>query len=293
MPKTRRGGQKYHLRKVIAQLYAPPSNNNYLGVDYSSDFNIESVQVNHRINLARYTLIPVNVTPATIHPSTIPENDPRYKVYAATAILDQDRGKVRCKPFMKSATTRYIVRYFRKPSITAGLSKSRTIQYNKDFLHPRCEGLPASTRELSNSSCEGIRPKIDFRRVTNYLLMYPPVLNRRQIYCPIEVPYSAWLTTALCATAIFYSCVNNGRKICHVCYDDILDSQERRSYELTVHHYFHIGHEERFEICSACHAAIPLTRSHLECHTCRVLRDDFAEYLRESRDDPYNSLQFY
>jgi len=25
MPKTRRGGQKYHLQKVIAQLYAPPS----------------------------------------------------------------------------------------------------------------------------------------------------------------------------------------------------------------------------------------------------------------------------
>jgi len=29
MPKTRRGGQKYHLRKIIAQLHAPPSKNHF------------------------------------------------------------------------------------------------------------------------------------------------------------------------------------------------------------------------------------------------------------------------
>jgi len=94
MPKTRRGGRKYHLRKVIAQLYAPPSKNNYLGVEYNSDFDIEDVQANYQTNPTRYTLIPIEVTPVAIHPSTIPESDPRYKAYTETAILDQERNKL-------------------------------------------------------------------------------------------------------------------------------------------------------------------------------------------------------
>jgi len=119
--------------------------------------------------------------------------------------------------------------------------------------------------------------------------MCPPVLNRRRIYCFYGLPYSAWLNTALCATAIYYSSVNNSNKVCHVCYADVLDYQEQRSYELIARHYLHIGYEERFEICSACDAVIPFTRPHSECYTCRTLRDDFGDYLQGSEDDPYNS----
>jgi len=119
--------------------------------------------------------------------------------------------------------------------------------------------------------------------------MCPPILNRRRIYCPQEISYFAWLDTALCATSVFYSSTTGSHKLCHVCYDEALSPQERRGYELLVHHYLHIGTVENFEICAACNSIIAFTRPYLECAICRVLRDDFAEYLRESRDDPYNS----
>jgi len=94
MPKTRRGGQKYHLRKVIAQLYAPPPKNHLLGVDYNSDYETETPRVLHQVDFPRYELIPIEVTTTAIHSSTIPESDPRYKVYTATDIQDQDQQVV-------------------------------------------------------------------------------------------------------------------------------------------------------------------------------------------------------
>jgi len=94
MPKTRRGGRKYHLRKIIAQLYAPPSRNHLLGVDYNCDCETESSRVLHQVDFPRYELTPIEVTTTAIHPSIIPESDPRYKVYTATATQDQDQQVV-------------------------------------------------------------------------------------------------------------------------------------------------------------------------------------------------------
>jgi len=119
--------------------------------------------------------------------------------------------------------------------------------------------------------------------------MCPPTLNRRRIYCPREISYLAWLDTALCATSVFYSSVTGRHKLRHVCYHEALSPQERRSYELLVHHYLHIGTAENFEICDACNSVIAFARPYLDCATCRALHNDFAEYFRESGDDPYNS----
>jgi len=83
MPKSRRDGRKYHLRKITPQLYAPPPSDNLLGVDYYSDSDCgtadQNLQVTHSIN--RYVLEPIEVTIATVHPSAIPMDDPRYIAY--------------------------------------------------------------------------------------------------------------------------------------------------------------------------------------------------------------------
>jgi len=119
--------------------------------------------------------------------------------------------------------------------------------------------------------------------------MCPPARNFRCPYCRTGVPYSAWLDTTLCVTAVFYLHTNNQIEICDLCYEHIRDSQERRSYELIARHYFHIGYEEHFEICSLCNVIIPLSRPYFECYTFRLLRDDFADYLQRTGDDPYDS----
>jgi len=77
---------------VIVQLYAPPLINNYLGVEYLSDLDIESTPVTHHIDFPHYSLISVDVEPATFHPLAIPESDPRYKVYTSRK-AEQDQQK--------------------------------------------------------------------------------------------------------------------------------------------------------------------------------------------------------
>jgi len=83
MPKSRHGGRKYHLRKIAAQLYAPPSDNNLLGVDYYSDSDCDTADQNLRVTHPsnHYMLEPIEVTIATIHPSAIPADDPRHIAY--------------------------------------------------------------------------------------------------------------------------------------------------------------------------------------------------------------------
>jgi len=81
MPKTRRGGQKYQLRKIIAQLYALPPNNHLLGVEYISDCETETSRVPHQVDFPYYKLTPIEVPITVIDPVAIPESDPRYKAY--------------------------------------------------------------------------------------------------------------------------------------------------------------------------------------------------------------------
>jgi len=88
MPKTRRGGQKYHLRKITAQLYAPPPRNHLLGIEYTSDSEDEISRVSNTNNLQCYKLIPIEVPAATFNPTAIPESDPRYGAYMS--IVNQD-----------------------------------------------------------------------------------------------------------------------------------------------------------------------------------------------------------
>jgi len=90
MPKTRRGGQKYHLRKIIAQLYAPPSKNHLLGVEYNSDCELENSRVLHLVDALHYKLTPIEVPVTAINPAAIPKSDPRYKIYTSAAIRNQD-----------------------------------------------------------------------------------------------------------------------------------------------------------------------------------------------------------
>jgi len=100
MPKSRRGGLKYHLRRITAQLYALPlSDNNLLGVDYYSDcdtIDMQNLQVTRSINFIRYVLTPIEVTIAAIHPSAIPVDDMRYAAYTLAqrrpSLYDKNKG---------------------------------------------------------------------------------------------------------------------------------------------------------------------------------------------------------
>jgi len=82
MPKSRRGGLKYHLRRIAAQLYTPLLlDNNLLGMDYYSDcdtINTQNLRVTHSIIFNRYVLTSIEVT---AHLSAIPVDDSRYSAY--------------------------------------------------------------------------------------------------------------------------------------------------------------------------------------------------------------------
>jgi len=110
--------------------------------------------------------------------------------------------------------------------------------------------------------------------------MCPPYVTRHRPFWYIATSFSAWLDTATCATAVFYSRVSDRTKICVNCYEEPRDPRERRSHELVARHYLHIGLEEQFDTCSLCDNLIASTRSYADCYTCRTLRDDFANYMR-------------
>jgi len=83
---------------VIAQLYAPPSKDHLLGVDYNSESDTENSRVLRQDDFPRYKLTPIEVTTTVIHPAAIPESDPRYKVYTSAAIQNQDQQVVSAYP---------------------------------------------------------------------------------------------------------------------------------------------------------------------------------------------------
>jgi len=118
--------------------------------------------------------------------------------------------------------------------------------------------------------------------------MCPPYVIRRPPFWVATTSFSAWLDTATCATAVFYSHVSERTKICVNCYEEPRDPRERRTHELVARHYLHIGPEEHFDTCSLCDNLIASTRSYADCYTCRTLRDDFANFLRATEGDSFD-----
>lgn len=105
-----------------------------------------------------------------------------------------------------------------------------------------------------------------------------------------ESQVDAWLNTSLCCTVSFRQHRMNNSITCHECY---LTEGPRIGdlYDCVSRHYIHIGHGERFEICSVCNVVISRNRPTNNCLVCRFAVDNFKEYLRHSQDRPFNSAE--
>lgn len=119
--------------------------------------------------------------------------------------------------------------------------------------------------------------------------MCPPHVQRTN-NASNEGRVDAWINTALCCTVSFRQHRVNNSVVCHECY---LNENSRIGdlYDYVSRHYIHIGYGERFEICRVCNVILPLNRSTNNCLVCRVAVDNFREYLRRSRDRPFDSAE--
>lgn len=100
----------------------------------------------------------------------------------------------------------------------------------------------------------------------------------------------AWIDTALCCTVSFRQHRINNSVVCHECY---LTEGSRFGdlYDYVSRHYIHIGQGELFETCCVCDVILPRNRPTNNCLVCRVAVENFKEYLRRSRDRPFDSAE--
>lgn len=94
MPKTRRGGRKYQLRKIKAELYQPlPTYGflHYVGIerDYAvTEETGDPFILNSRVS--EYKLVTIDVPRKNVSPSVIPAADPRLAVYTTRLPTEED-----------------------------------------------------------------------------------------------------------------------------------------------------------------------------------------------------------
>lgn len=105
-----------------------------------------------------------------------------------------------------------------------------------------------------------------------------------------ESHFDAWINTALCCTVSFHQHRVNNSIVCHDCYPTE-SSRVGNLYDHVSRHYIHIGHGELFETCRVCDCILPRNRLTNGCLVCRVALNDFKEYLRRSRDRPFDSAE--
>lgn len=85
MPKTRRSGRKYQLRKILASHYAPGHLNPYLGIESSVADLLAPIPLVESTANREYTLTPIECEPLPRLPSLdIPrlDRDPRIAYYS-------------------------------------------------------------------------------------------------------------------------------------------------------------------------------------------------------------------
>lgn len=94
MPKQRRGGRKYQVRRVKAQLYQTlPTHGflHYLGVegDYAVADKTEALS-SLPVRVSDYKLVPIIFHVPRIRPSDIPAEDPRFAAYTTRPSTEKD-----------------------------------------------------------------------------------------------------------------------------------------------------------------------------------------------------------
>lgn len=114
-----------------------------------------------------------------------------------------------------------------------------------------------------------------------------PLPSQRIDRITVESQVSEWLNTALCCIALFRQHRISKRIVCDECFGDE-DPISQNLYEDVSRHYVHIGSGELFEVCQECDISIPRTRISNQCLVCRIALSDFEEYLRYSRDRPFD-----
>lgn len=114
-----------------------------------------------------------------------------------------------------------------------------------------------------------------------------PLPNRRINRITVESRVSDWLSTALCCIGSFRQHRISKRVLCDECFADE-DAISQALYVDVSRHYLHIGPGELFEVCQECDVSIPRSRLSNECLVCRIALSDFEEYLRYSRDRPFD-----
>jgi len=103
-----------------------------------------------------------------------------------------------------------------------------------------------------------------------------------------EIPLLNWLDTAICCFAHCYRHRADKYIICNECFAEQSVS-DRRFYDSVERHYVHIGIQEELEECSICNNLTTRRQIPSACPTCYHVVQDFAAYLRESGDTPYES----
>lgn len=116
-----------------------------------------------------------------------------------------------------------------------------------------------------------------------------PHNNRYRVIRVQEPPYQAWLNSAVCVTKTFYRRHGFTFNVCSECIRKIYP----RDWEncRTVNRHFLYIHSEPFvSKCTDCFEADTNIRQPVSsCFPCTQYIASFAEYLRTTDDEPYNS----
>lgn len=102
------------------------------------------------------------------------------------------------------------------------------------------------------------------------------------------MPYQDWLDLAVCVHCVIFQHRETSEYLCGSCLIDI-PATDHGLYRVIIKHYVNIGDDSEFEQCSECEVEQVKVYPLGSCSLCINALHEFAGYLQETGDDPYNS----